>query len=60
MMLWWLLPLLGGLLVFGAMGKGTEALSISFNDQAGLWTCSKKIIGLDLKISTHYNPIYET
>jgi len=59
-MLRWLLPLLGGLPFLGATGKESEALSISFNDQAGLWTCSKKIIGLDLKISTHYNPIYET
>ena len=31
-MLRWLLPLLGGLPVFGATGKDTEALSISFND----------------------------
>ena len=32
MMLRWLLPLLGGLPIFGATGKDTEALSISFND----------------------------
>ena len=32
MILRWLLPLLGGLPVFGATGKDTEALSISFND----------------------------
>ena len=27
---------------------------------SGLWTCSKKVAGLDLEISTHYNPIYKT
>jgi hypothetical protein len=32
-MLRWLLPILGGLPVFGATGKDTVALSISFNDR---------------------------